>query len=110
MERLAEAEADVGAGLGWCGSRNSELIEFRFDLVSDIWGVHSLICELFESRRTFMGRKRSLVRSKISEPMAPIADEYLSRLSLDSLTTKSAKSFTRSASVFADASFSANAW
>jgi hypothetical protein len=101
--------ADVGAEPG-CDSRKREFIEFRLDLLSDICGVQSLICELLESRRIFMGRKRSLVRSKISEPMAPMADEYLSRLNLDSFTTKSANSFTRSASVFAEASFSANTW
>lgn len=57
-----------------------------------------------------MGRNRSLVRSKISEPMAPMADEYLSLRCLDSPTMKSAKSLTRSASDLAEASAWAKAW
>lgn len=56
-----------------------------------------------------MGRKRSRVRSKISEPMAPMAPEYRSLRILDSLTKNSAKSRTRSASSAALASLSAKA-
>lgn len=57
-----------------------------------------------------MGRNRSLVRSKISEPMAPMADEYLSLRNLDSLTMKSVNSLTRSASDLAVASAWAKVW
>ena len=87
--------------------------EFRCDdLGSGVCGAaHSLICEAPESRLGgCMGRNRSLVRSKISEPIAPMAAEYLSRRSRDSLTMKSAKSLTRSASDLADASACAKAW
>lgn len=55
-----------------------------------------------------MGRNKSRVRSRISEPIAPMADEYLSRRILDSLTMKSANMRTRSASLIASASFAAN--
>ncbi len=45
------------------------------------------------------GRNRSLVNSKISDPMPSMAPEYLSRLILDSDTINSAKRRTRSSSV-----------
>ena len=45
-----------------------------------------------------IGRNRSRVKSKISEPMAPIADAYRSRRTRDSFTTNSANKRTRSAS------------
>lgn len=55
--------------------------------------------EVFDSRRELAaGRNRSRVRSKISDPIAPIAVEYRSLRILDSLTIKSAKRRTRSAS------------
>lgn len=57
-----------------------------------------------------MGRNKSLVRSRISEPIAPIADEYLSLRSLDSFTIKSANSLTRSVSELAAASARAKIW
>lgn len=58
--------------------------------------------DVFDSRRELVtGRNRSLVRSKISDPIAPIAVEYRSRRILDSLTIKSAKRRTRSASDWA---------
>lgn len=57
-----------------------------------------------------IGLNRSLVKSKISDPIAPIAVAYLSRRTRDSLTMKSAKRRTRSASVVAAASWEANAW
>lgn len=95
------------------GSRNTDPMEPRCDrLGSEDCGVNStaLAWEVNDSRRAAMGRNRSLVRSKISEPIAPMADEYLSRRSLDSLTTNSANSLTLSASVDTDASFCAKAW
>lgn len=54
-----------------------------------------------------IGRNKSRVKSKISEPIAPMAVEYLSRRILDSLTMKSANRRTRSASMEAAASLSA---
>ena len=65
--------------------------------------------EVIDSRRTeFIGRNRSRLKSKISDPIAPMAEEYLSRRILDSVTIKSEKRRTRSASVAADASLIAN--
>lgn len=48
--------------------------------------------------------------SKISEPMASIALEYLSRRILDSATMKSANNRIRSSSEVADASLSMKFW
>jgi len=55
-----------------------------------------------------MGRNKSRVKSRISEPIAPIAAPYRSRRILDSITKNSANKRTLSASLVADASFSAN--
>ena len=60
-----------------------------------------LVAELVDSRLAAMGRKRSRVKSRISEPMAPIAAPYRSLRILDSPTKNSANSRTRSASLAA---------
>jgi hypothetical protein len=85
-------------------------IELRWDLMaSEDCGVHSPPADVPDSRLDDMGRKRSRVRSNISEPMTPIAWAYRSLLSRDSLTMKSANKRTRSASLSAAASLLANA-
>lgn len=105
--------AEAGAECDCCcavSRPKTEFIELRCDLVSDIGGANSLVCDVLESRLVRMGRNKSRVKSKISEPMAPIAELYLSRRILDSLTKNSANILTRSASEAAVASCRAKAW
>lgn len=102
---LAEGGAELDSPCFELSPWNADPIEPRCDLLgNDDCGVHSLPCEVVDSRRLTMGRNRSRVKSNISEPMAPMAAEYRSLLILDSLTMKSAKRRTRSASSAAAAS------
>ncbi len=87
---------------------SADPIDPRCDVGWDDCGVGStvpLVAELVDSRRAGIGRNRSRVKSRTSEPMAPMAAPYRSRRILDSLTKNSAKSRTRSASLAAVASF-----
>lgn len=100
--------ADPGAELGPASAGKVAPKEPRCERVgSDDCGVHSS-WEVVDVRLVvIIGWNRSRDRSKISEPMAPIADEYLSRRIRDSFTMKSANKRTRSASVPAVASLAA---
>lgn len=76
---------------------------------TDDWGVYSPVLEMVESLRgRLLGRNKSRVSSRISEPMASIAKAYLSLRILDSLTMNSAKIRTLSVSVVALASLCTN--
>ena len=99
---------DTGAELGPGSAWKLAPKEPRCERVgSDDSGVHSS-WEVVDVRLVvIMGRNRSRVRSNISDPMAPIADEYLSRRIRDSFTMKSANKRTRSESVVAVASLAA---
>lgn len=99
--------AEVGAELDGPGAVKVEPADPRWDLVvsDEDNGVNSLPWEVVDSRLVTMGRKRSRVKSNISDPIAPIAAEYRSRLIRDSLTMNSAKSLTLSASFGAADSF-----
>lgn len=106
--------AEPGAELGPASAGRLDPKEPLCERVgSDESGVHSS-CDVADARLVdvvlIIGRNRSLVRSKISEPIAPIAEAYLSRRMRDSLTMKSANSLTRSASEAATASFAVKAW
>lgn len=102
--------ADAGAELDGPSPREAEPMESLYDAAGSVEaGVHCS-CDVAESRlEGAMGRNRSRVRSKVSEPMALMAAEYLSRRILDSLTKKSANNRTLSASLDAAASLSAKA-
>jgi hypothetical protein len=111
---LADGLGDGGAGwldVGVLPPR-ADPIEPRCDLGSDDCGVSStvpLVTEFVDSRLAGIGRNRSRVRSRISDPIAPMAAPYRSRRILDSLTKNSANNRTRSASFGAVASFRAKA-
>lgn len=72
-------------------------------------GVQALERERSDSLRLLGGRKRSRVSSRISEPMASMAEAYFSRRRRDSVTMKSAKIRTRSVSLDAASSRCAKA-
>lgn len=103
--RPADAGAELGVPMPWVPSLGCKAFGPEDDA-----GVHSPSCDMADSRLgAAIGRNKSRVRSKISEPMAPMAEEYLSRRILDSLTIRSANMRTRSASVGAAASLAAKA-
>lgn len=84
-------------------------MEPRCEGGAEVCGVHSLDREFVESLRELLyGKNRSRVNSSNSEPINPIASEYLSRRNRDSETMNSANNLTRSPSVAAAASFRAN--
>jgi hypothetical protein len=109
------ALADEGVldwkGLSWIGF---DPVDPRWDLDgSDVCGVNSAalgVDDAADSLLWAIGRKRSLLRSNISEPIALMALEYRSLRIRDSLTKNSANSRTLSASSAACASFSAKSW